>query len=76
MKWTAIKYCGDEVLATNFLDGVVVGRLPPEMHDPDVPSFFIPGWRIKLATGDADAPSLVRRGGPTSEYKIRFVLDE
>ena len=75
MNWAKIRYYDEYILAADFLDGALI-RFFPNAHPQDDGRIFAPGWRVKQATGDADGPSLVRRGGPTSEYKIRFVLDE
>ena len=71
MEWTVIDYCGTQIEAMDFLDGVIVTA--------GVPCFepvFVPGWRIRHAGGDADAARLVRRSVTAPDYKIRFVLDE
>ena len=69
MEWTDIECGGYNIKAVDFLDGVLVWAIWFE-------SVFVPGWRIKHATGNFDAARLVRRGVTAPEYKIRFVLDE
>jgi hypothetical protein len=56
MEWFTIDYFGEEVLATDYLDGVLV-RFFPHLHPQDDPHVFITGWRVEPQRGDMDGPN-------------------
>jgi hypothetical protein len=50
MEWTTIDYDGTAILATDFLDGVLI--------DINTQILFVPGYYVQEKTGDMDGPAL------------------
>ena len=50
MEWTTIDYGGTGIMATDFLNGVLV--------DINTQILFVPGYYVQEAEGDMDGPAL------------------
>ena len=57
MKWTEIDYDGAELLAKDFLNGVLV------VMEDAMGYIFIPGYYVQEQLGDMDGPALRERQG-------------
>jgi len=64
MEWTTIDYGGTGIMATDFLNGVLV--------DINTQILFIPGYYVQEETGDMDGPALRQRKQPEQVFGIEL----
>ena len=62
MNWHTIDYNGTMIMATDFLDGVLV--------DYNTQIMFCPGYYVQEQLGDMDGPALRERKIPKSKLGI------
>lgn len=69
MEWHKVRLNGEDVLAYDSLGGVFV-----RFHETEFTRVYVPGYRIKLMSGDADHNVLVKREQP--RQRLGLVIED